>query len=90
VDDAMVELADGRSFPALVAGPDDGELVMLPEAVLLAGSGAALRLVLERSGLPRATAAHYVHRMREPGALTAALNWYRAVLVHPSLDQWCP
>lgn len=38
-----------------------------------------MRRALERSGLPRELAARDVERMREPGALTAALNWYRAL-----------
>lgn len=34
---------------------------------------------LIRSGLPRPVADRYAARMREPGALTAALGWYRAL-----------
>ena len=34
---------------------------------------------LRRSGLPASFAAHNVERMREPGALRGALNWYRAL-----------
>jgi pimeloyl-ACP methyl ester carboxylesterase len=50
-------------------------LPRLPEAVL------SRRLVpfLTRSGLPAPWAEHYAGRMREPGALHAALNWYRAL-----------
>jgi pimeloyl-ACP methyl ester carboxylesterase len=55
------------------------QLPLLPEGALLAAGGAPLRRVLRRSGLPDALADHYVARMREPGALTAALNWYRAL-----------
>jgi pimeloyl-ACP methyl ester carboxylesterase len=51
----------------------------LPERLMLAGDGAVLRTMLERSGLPHDAAVRYVERMREPGALTAALNWYRAL-----------
>ena len=54
-------------------------LPRVPERVLLARDGAVLRTMLERSGLPRDTAERYAERMREPGALTAALNWYRAL-----------
>jgi pimeloyl-ACP methyl ester carboxylesterase len=54
-------------------------LPWLPERVLLANGGAALDRALERSGLPSDAARRYVERMREPGALTAALNWYRAL-----------
>jgi pimeloyl-ACP methyl ester carboxylesterase len=32
---------------------------------------------LQSSGLPAERARHYAERMREPGALTAALDWYR-------------
>ncbi|QXG75402.1 alpha/beta fold hydrolase [Modestobacter sp. L9-4] len=55
------------------------QLPAVPEAVLLAGRGALLRRTLRRGGLPTALADHYTDRMREPGALTAALNWYRAL-----------
>jgi pimeloyl-ACP methyl ester carboxylesterase len=55
------------------------QLPAVPEAVLLAGRGALLRRTLRRGGLPAALADHYADRMREPGALTAALNWYRAL-----------
>jgi pimeloyl-ACP methyl ester carboxylesterase len=54
----------------------------LPEWVMTAGGGALLRVVLARSGLPQPVARTYADRMLEPGALTAALNWYRAAL-HP-------
>jgi len=51
------------------------QLPRVPEALL------ARRLVplLTGSGLPAARAEHYAGRMREPGALRAALNWYRAL-----------
>ena len=55
------------------------QLPAVPEAVLLAGRGALLRRMLRQGGLPDDLADHYVERMREPGALTAALNWYRAL-----------
>ncbi|MDP9791582.1 pimeloyl-ACP methyl ester carboxylesterase [Catenuloplanes nepalensis] len=45
----------------------------LAEAVLLAFRGRALRKMLIGKRADR-----YVSRMRRPGALTAALNWYRA------------
>ncbi len=42
-----------------------------------------LRVVLRRNliawGLPEADTDRYLRRMAQPGALTAALNWYRAV-----------
>jgi pimeloyl-ACP methyl ester carboxylesterase len=51
------------------------QLPWLPEALL----GPRLEGLLRRSGLPAAEAAHYAERMREPGALTGALHWYRAL-----------
>ena len=58
------------------------QLPVLPELTLLARGGAPLRRMLERSGLTPDHADHYVERMREPAALTAALNWYRALPWH--------
>ncbi|MCF6742714.1 alpha/beta fold hydrolase [Blastococcus sp. KM273128] len=55
------------------------QLPVLPERLLLAGNGAVLRRVLRRGGLPDDAVERYVRRMREPGALTAALAWYRAL-----------
>lgn len=52
-----------------------------PEARLLADDGARLTRLLEDSGLPEPYRSHDVARMREPGALTAALGWYRAMPV---------
>ncbi len=57
------------------------QLPYLPEAVLLAGGGFVLGQLLRRSGLPADHAERYVAAMREPGALSAALGWYRALLV---------
>ena len=55
------------------------QLPVLPERLMLAGGGAALRRTLRNSGLPDESADHYVARMQEPGALSAALGWYRAI-----------
>jgi pimeloyl-ACP methyl ester carboxylesterase len=55
------------------------QLPVLPERLLLTGGGAGLRRALRRGGLPRQTVDHYVARMLEPGALSAALSWYRAL-----------
>jgi pimeloyl-ACP methyl ester carboxylesterase len=55
------------------------QLPLLPERLLLAGNGAALRRLLTNGGLPEDAVDHYVARMREPGALSAALGWYRAL-----------
>ncbi|SFP59907.1 Pimeloyl-ACP methyl ester carboxylesterase [Geodermatophilus dictyosporus] len=55
------------------------QLPVVPERLLLARDGAALRGVLENGGLPGDAVDRYVGRMREPGALSAALAWYRAL-----------
>jgi pimeloyl-ACP methyl ester carboxylesterase len=55
------------------------QLPFLPELLLLSRGGTPLRRLLRGGGLSREAAAHYVARMREPGALTAALGWYRAM-----------
>ena len=55
------------------------QLPRLPERLLLARRGWLLRRVLRRSGLAAGRAQAYVETMRRPGALTAALHWYRAV-----------
>ncbi|SCG50164.1 alpha/beta fold hydrolase [Micromonospora coxensis] len=48
------------------------------EKVLLAGRAAVLRRMISGLGDPRRVD-RYAEPMREPGALTAALNWYRAM-----------
>jgi pimeloyl-ACP methyl ester carboxylesterase len=52
-----------------------------PERLLLGpdGSGSGLAKVLGESGLDEEDAKMYVAALTEPGALTAALNWYRAM-----------
>jgi pimeloyl-ACP methyl ester carboxylesterase len=55
------------------------QLPAVPERVLLAGHGAVLRRMLRQGGLPDDLVEAYVTRLRAPGALTAALNWYRAL-----------
>ncbi len=54
----------------------------MAESALLGedGSGQGLRAMFDASGLPSDTdeVRRFVARMLEPGALTAALNWYRA------------
>ncbi|NMR21644.1 alpha/beta fold hydrolase [Cellulomonas fimi] len=47
----------------------------LPEFLL----APTLEPLLVRTGLPRDLAARYAARMRQPGALSAALSWYRAL-----------
>ncbi len=51
------------------------QLPRLPERVV----GAVLERSLVGSGLPTAAAQRYAQRMREPGALSAALGWYRGL-----------
>ena len=55
------------------------QLPVLPERLLLGRGGQPLHRALIRDGLPADAADRYVTRMRRPGALTAALNWYRAL-----------
>ncbi|WP_324276537.1 alpha/beta fold hydrolase [Blastococcus brunescens] len=55
------------------------QLPLVPEQLLLAGGGAALRRMLRSGGLPDDAVEHYVARMREPRALSSALGWYRAL-----------
>lgn len=63
------------------------QLPRVPELALLAFRGRLLHRVLRRSGLGEGEARAAVHRMRRPGALTAALNWYRAVPLQPLADR---
>lgn len=51
----------------------------VPDTLLRLGDGLALRRLLSASGLPGGDADHYARAMAEPGALTGALNWYRAL-----------
>lgn len=51
----------------------------IAEKTLLLNDGDGLRKMLAATGLPEEQADVYVGLMREPGALTAALSWYRAV-----------
>jgi pimeloyl-ACP methyl ester carboxylesterase len=55
----------------------------LPERLLTMSGGRMLRRGLMASGLPASFAEVYMQRMLEPGALTGALNWYRAAVRHP-------
>jgi pimeloyl-ACP methyl ester carboxylesterase len=58
-------------------------LPWVPERLLLRrdGSTTAMAVALEQGGQTPANAASDVATMSEPGALTAALNWYRAMLM---------
>jgi pimeloyl-ACP methyl ester carboxylesterase len=50
-----------------------------PEALLLGDDARRLRGIFADSGLDPAAVNRYVTPMLAPGALTAALNWYRAI-----------
>jgi pimeloyl-ACP methyl ester carboxylesterase len=54
-------------------------LPVLTERLLLARGGAGLRMALRSSGLSRPWRDRYAAAMLEPGALTGALAWYRAL-----------
>jgi pimeloyl-ACP methyl ester carboxylesterase len=49
------------------------------ESVLLDDDARLLRQAFDGADLPEETVDRYVAPLREPGALTAALNWYRAI-----------
>ena len=51
----------------------------IPERILTARNGRLLRRTLGDSGLPPSRVDAYVERMLQPGAMTAALNYYRAL-----------
>lgn len=62
------------------------QLPRLPERLMLGRDGGAARMVrtLQRSGQTREIAERDARAMAEPGALTAALNWYRAMFLSTS------
>jgi pimeloyl-ACP methyl ester carboxylesterase len=63
------------------------QLPGVPERVLLARQGWLVRELLSRSGLPAHRVGHYLERVREPGALSAMLGWYRGIAAsrsHPA------
>ena len=51
----------------------------LPERMLAANGGAAVRRMFGQLALPPEVLAVYTDQIAEPGAATAMLNWYRAV-----------
>ena len=55
------------------------QLPRVPEAGMLAAGGKRFVRTLVDSGLPEEYANAYAEQMSQPGALTAALNWYRAI-----------
>ncbi|MDQ4133022.1 MAG: alpha/beta hydrolase [Actinomycetota bacterium] len=59
----------------------------LSEKLLSAAEGAGLRALFANTGYTDRTAMErYVERLLEPGALTAALNWYRALGAEWAVD----
>lgn len=55
------------------------QLPVLPERSMLARNAKGLRQALVKSGLHEEAISRYLETLRQPGALTAALNYYRAV-----------
>ena len=86
-----VSMPHPAAFAAALAGGDPDQVAKssyiemirqegVAEAALLAGDGAGLREVLRSSGHPDpSNTGEYIRLLTAPGALTAALNWYRAV-----------
>jgi alkylation response protein AidB-like acyl-CoA dehydrogenase len=75
-------LSGGDPAQAAGSGHTDGFCQPeVPERLLLGadGSGSGLYLLFETSGLGPAHTREYLAVLTEPGALTAALNWYRAM-----------
>jgi pimeloyl-ACP methyl ester carboxylesterase len=58
------------------------QIPVLPERLLRMSGGWALRTGLAASGLPATFAESYARRMTQHGALSGALNWYRAAVRH--------
>jgi pimeloyl-ACP methyl ester carboxylesterase len=55
------------------------QIPRVPEWLTLAGDGRVALSAMRRSGLSEEWAREYLEAMKEPGALTGALNWYRAL-----------
>jgi pimeloyl-ACP methyl ester carboxylesterase len=75
-------LTGGDPAQAVRSGHTDGFCQPdVPERLLLGadGSGSGLDLLFESSGLGAAHSQEYLAVLTQPGALTAALNWYRAM-----------
>jgi pimeloyl-ACP methyl ester carboxylesterase len=67
--------ADRMSYIAFFQRPDEPERQLLGED----GSGSGLRDLFATTGLEAEATDEYVSVLAVPGALTAALNWYRAM-----------
>ncbi len=57
------------------------QVPLLPERLLAARGGAALRRMFAGLALPPEVLAVYAGQIAEPGAATAMLNWYRALRI---------
>jgi pimeloyl-ACP methyl ester carboxylesterase len=55
------------------------QLPRIPEWLLTLRNGAVISKFLQRAGQTPAAAARDARAMSEPGALTSAINWYRAL-----------
>ena len=55
------------------------QIPRVPEWLSLVGDGRVALSSMRRSGLSEERAHEYLARMREPGAITGALKWYRAI-----------
>lgn len=71
------------------------QLPWLPEAMMRAGDFALLGRMLRRQpvhpgAFTEADVAAYKHALARPGALTAAINYYRAAFRLPADDRPCP
>jgi epoxide hydrolase 4 len=60
------------------------QLPRLPERMLAAQGGAAVRRIFAGVALPPEVLAVYTRQITEPGAATAMLNWYRAIRLSSS------
>ncbi|GAA2721804.1 alpha/beta fold hydrolase [Cellulomonas aerilata] len=76
---AMTRSIPRSSQPLRSAYMAGFQLPWLPERLLTANGGARLRQALLSTGLDEDRVEHYVRRLLGPGAMTAALNWYRAI-----------
>ena len=85
-----VSVPHGAAFAAALASPTGDQLRRssyvaffqqegTAEEALMVDGGAGLRSLFEVSAFP-GDPTPYVELLREPGALTAALNWYRAIM----------
>jgi pimeloyl-ACP methyl ester carboxylesterase len=75
-------LSGGDLAPGAESGHTDGfRQPEVPERLLLGadGSGSGLAALFETSGLGPGHTREYLRVLTQPGALTAALNWYRAM-----------